>query len=92
MNRFLMLLAVVLFTVTACKQNPSENTVSKSTIDIPLSGETETQEIVNPPFVPKPVGDRAAKKVIINLETTEIEGELADGVTYKFWTFNNTVP
>lgn len=92
MNRFLMLLAVVLFTVTACKQNPSESTVSKSTIDIPLSGETETQEIVNPPFVPKPVGDRAAKKVIINLETTEIEGELADGVTYKFWTFNNTVP
>lgn len=87
-----MLLAVVLFTVTACKQTPSESTVSKSTIDIPLSGETETQEIVNPPFVPKPVGDRAAKKVIINLETTEIEGELADGVTYKFWTFNNTVP
>ena len=67
MNRFLMLLAVVLFTVTACKQTPSESTVSKSTIDIPLSGETETQEIVNPPFVPKPVGDRAAKKVIIDI-------------------------
>lgn len=92
MNKIFMLFAAGLLTLQACKQNPTETTSGKSTMDIELSGETEVQKIVNPPFVPAPVGDRAAKKVIVNLETTEIEGELADGVTYKFWTFNNTVP
>ena len=61
-------------------------------MEIKVSGETETQQKVNPPTVPAPVGDRAAKKVIVHLEATEEEGELADGVTYKFWTFNSTVP
>ncbi|WP_332029285.1 copper-containing nitrite reductase, partial [Kaistella sp.] len=46
----------------------------------------------NPPMLPGAIGDRAAKKVIVHLEATEEEGELADGVTYKFWTFNSTVP
>ena len=61
-------------------------------MDIKVSGETETQAIVNPPMVPAPIGDRAAKKVVVHLEATEEVGELADGVTYKFWTFNSTVP
>ena len=43
-------------------------------------------------MLPGAIGDRAAKKVIVHLEATEEEGELADGVTYKFWTFNSTVP
>ena len=52
-------------------------------MEIKVSGETETQQKVNPPTVPAPVGDRAAKKVIVHLEATEEEGELADGVTYN---------
>jgi nitrite reductase (NO-forming) len=42
--------------------------------------------------VPAPVGDRAAKKVVVRLETIEKTGELADGTQYNFWTFNGTVP
>jgi nitrite reductase (NO-forming) len=30
--------------------------------------------------------------VRIDLETVEIEGQLADGTTYKYWTFNGKVP
>lgn len=46
----------------------------------------------NPSEVGEPVGKRGPKEVTINLETTEVEGRLSDGSSYKFWTFNNTVP
>ena len=93
MKQIVTCFALALLTLQACKQNPTENpTKSENTMDIKLSGETETQAIVNPPMVPAPIGDRAAKKVVVHLEATEEVGELADGVTYKFWTFNSTVP
>jgi nitrite reductase (NO-forming) len=34
----------------------------------------------------------SADRVVINLITEEKLGQLADGVTYDFWTFNGTVP
>ncbi|UUZ53727.1 multicopper oxidase domain-containing protein [Massilia sp. H-1] len=46
----------------------------------------------NPLEVSTPVGARGAKKLKVNLETTEITGQLADGTTYRYWTFNNKVP
>src|SRR5690554_755089 len=46
----------------------------------------------NPAEVGKPVGNRKPKQVTVDLETTELEGVLGDGSTYKYWTFNNTVP
>ena len=46
----------------------------------------------NPSEVGEPVGARGPQEVTINLETTEVEGRLSDGASYKFWTFNNTVP
>ena len=94
MKRILTSFALVLFALQACKQNPSDDSLatSENAMEIKVSGETENQAIVNPPMVPAPIGDRAAKKVIVRLEATEEVGELADGVTYKFWTFNSTVP
>ena len=94
MKQIFTTFALALLTLQACKQNTtgSSETTSENTMKIKVSGETETQQKVNPPTVPAPVGDRAAKKVIVHLEATEEEGELADGVTYKFWTFNSTVP
>ncbi|MPN56405.1 hypothetical protein SDC9_204093 [bioreactor metagenome] len=81
MKQIVSILAVGLLTLQACKQNPSESSSANSAIDMKVSGETETQKVTAPPFVPAPVGDRAAKKVIVHLEATEEEGELADGVT-----------
>ena len=94
MKRIATTFALALLTMQACKQNPSDASAKadNSAIDMKVSGETETQAKINPPMVPAPIGDRAAKKVVVHLEATEEEGILADGVTYKFWTFNSTVP
>ncbi|HEY0061155.1 MAG TPA: copper-containing nitrite reductase [Telluria sp.] len=46
----------------------------------------------NPLDVGTPVGARGPKKLKVSLETTEIVGQLADGTTYRYWTFNNKVP
>ncbi|MEN1958480.1 copper-containing nitrite reductase [Luteimonas changyuni] len=46
----------------------------------------------NPAEVGTPVGDRAAQHVTYDLLTTEVEGRLSDGSTYRYWTFDNTVP
>lgn len=59
--------------------------------DIQLSGEI-VAELTAPPHVPKPVGDRPAKKVKVSMEIIEAEAEMADGVTYLYWTFGGTVP
>jgi nitrite reductase (NO-forming) len=37
-------------------------------------------------------GPREPQTVRIDFETIEIEGQLADGTTYKYWTFNGKVP
>lgn len=44
------------------------------------------------PNVPPPITRKTAAKVIVHLEVKEIEGQLADGVKYTFWTFGGHVP
>jgi nitrite reductase (NO-forming) len=44
------------------------------------------------PDVPPPVTRREPAKVVVDLEVRELEGRLADGVTYTFWTFGGKVP
>ena len=46
----------------------------------------------NPAEVGTPVGDRAPQHINYDLLTTEVEGRLSDGSTYRYWTFDNTVP
>ena len=46
----------------------------------------------DPADVPAPVGNRGPMTHRVELETVEITGQLADGVTYTFWTFNGKVP
>lgn len=45
-----------------------------------------------PPFVPAPITRTEPAKVVVDLEMFEKDMELADGVTYNFWTFGGTVP
>lgn len=45
-----------------------------------------------PDDLPAPVGSRPPQLVRITLETLEVVGQLADGATYKYMTFNGTVP
>ncbi len=58
---------------------------------IKVYGEIEA-ELTAPPLVPRPVGNRSASKLIINMEVVEKEMEMADGVSYVYWTFDGTVP
>jgi len=42
--------------------------------------------------LPGPIAKRGPQRVRIDLETIELEGKLADGTTYRYWTFNGKVP
>jgi nitrite reductase (NO-forming) len=46
----------------------------------------------DPSELPPPVGNRGPRRVKVDLETTEVIGQLADGTTYRYWTFNDKVP
>ena len=46
----------------------------------------------DPKAVGTPVGKRGPQTVNVKLDTTEILGQLSDGTTYKYWTFNSKVP
>lgn len=46
----------------------------------------------DPSDLPAPLPKRGPEKVVVNLETVELVGKLADGATYKYWTFNGQVP
>jgi nitrite reductase (NO-forming) len=47
---------------------------------------------LDPASLPPPIGKRAPTTVRVDLETVELEGQLADGTTYQYWTFNGHVP
>ena len=42
--------------------------------------------------LPGPLARRGPETVKVDLETTEVTGQLADGSTYHYWTFNGKVP
>ena len=46
----------------------------------------------SPLEVGTPVGKRGPQTVNVKLETTEVLGQMMDGTTYKYWTFNSKVP
>ncbi len=48
--------------------------------------------IRNPADLPAPIGDRAPTIVQVDLTTVEVAGQLADGTTYHYMTFNGQVP
>jgi nitrite reductase (NO-forming) len=53
---------------------------------------TVTAGLTMAPNVPPAVNRTGPARVIVNLEAKEYVGELADGVKYRFWSFNGTVP
>jgi nitrite reductase (NO-forming) len=46
----------------------------------------------DPTDLPKPIAQREPRRVRVELETIEVTGKLADGATYRYWTFNGKVP
>ena len=48
--------------------------------------------LAGPPIVPTPVNRGEPARVLVELETVEVTGPLANNVEYTFWTFGGTVP
>ncbi|MBO3098803.1 copper-containing nitrite reductase [Gelidibacter pelagius] len=85
--KFTVLIATVF--LFSCFQEKKEKYTAAE--DIPVSLEM-IAELTAPPHVPKPVGKRKAKKLIVKMEILEAEGEISNGVRYVFWTFGGSVP
>jgi nitrite reductase (NO-forming) len=62
------------------------------TLTKPDTAEGPVSIVRSPTDLPPPIGRRGPRRVKVDLETTEIVGRLADGATYRYWTFNNKVP
>src|SRR5690606_20001274 len=76
--------------LTSCINDQSPKKYENA-VDIPTSTEMQA-ELTSPPHVPTPIGKRLAKKLIVDMEILELEGEISDGVSYMYWTFDGTVP
>ena len=46
----------------------------------------------DPTDIPAPLKERGPEYVRVDLETVELSGQLADGTTFTYWTFNGKVP
>jgi nitrite reductase (NO-forming) len=53
---------------------------------------SEEAVLTDAPAVPPAIKRDHATKVVVHLEVKEVEGRLADGVSYTFWTFGGKVP
>lgn len=53
---------------------------------------TVQAQLTTLPQVPAPITRKTAAHMVVNVEAKEFVGTLADGVQYKFWSFNGTVP
>ncbi|MCJ0824684.1 copper-containing nitrite reductase [Luteimonas sp. 50] len=58
----------------------------------PPQGQPVNAILTSPPHVPPPTGRTKPAKVIVELNVVEKEMQIAEGVSYTFWTFGGTVP
>ncbi len=90
-NLFRLVLGISATTfLFSCVNDQSAKTY-QNTLDIPVNQEM-IAELTAPPHVPIPVGNRKAKKLIVDMEILELEGEMVSGVKYMYWTFGGSVP
>lgn len=71
---------------------PVNNAVASGPVVVNNPPATGADIVRDPADLPGPIGPREPQTVRIDLETVEIEGQLADGTTYNYWTFNGKVP
>ncbi|MFP5348265.1 MAG: copper-containing nitrite reductase [Gammaproteobacteria bacterium] len=48
--------------------------------------------VADPAALPKAIGKRAPHQLTLELEAVELEAKLADGASFRYWTFNRQVP
>ena len=70
----------------------SNTVVSTGPVVVNNAPTTGADIVRDPTDLPAQLPVREPQTVRIDLEAVEIEGQLADGTTYKYWTFNGQVP
>lgn len=80
--------------VIAYLADPSQVAGDAAAAATPTNAEPTVGENIvrNPAEVPAPIGDREPQTVKVDLEAVEVVGQLADGTTYNYFTFNGAVP
>ncbi len=81
-------LAALLLT-TACARPPAPVTAPVGPAPARADAVAITRDATD---LPAPVARTAPRTVRVNMETVEVTGKLADGITYTYWTFDGTVP
>lgn len=77
----------------AVSSAPMENhAIASGPVLVNNPAATGADIVRDPTEIPAPIGVREPQTVRIDLETVEIEGQLGDGTTYSYWTFNGKVP
>ena len=71
---------------------PNSSAVVTGPVVVNNDPTTGADIVRDPTEIPATIPVREPQTVRIDLETVEIEGQLADGTTYKYWTFNGKVP
>ena len=93
--RQLVLVTALMAGLLSCSEPVSKTAKvhldSQAYEDIKIKG-TINAELTHPPSVPKPVGDRKAKRILLSMEVLEEESEMMDGVPVTYWTFGGSVP
>ena len=59
---------------------------------LPAFAEQIKAQLATAPDVPPPITRSKPATVVVEMEAKEYVGTLAEGVQYKFWSFNGTVP
>ena len=78
--------------IASAQAVPSDTGGSRKGDFGPPQGEAIKAVLTSPPHVPPATNRKYPAKVIVELEVTEVDMEIAEGVTYTFWTFGGTVP
>jgi nitrite reductase (NO-forming) len=71
---------------------PVSNVVSSEPVVVNNPATKGADIVRDPTEIPAQLPVREPETVRIDLEAVEIEGQLADGTTYTYWTFNGQVP
>ncbi|MEO7504265.1 MAG: copper-containing nitrite reductase [Sphingomicrobium sp.] len=87
MTKIAILLAGAVFALSPAAAHQAQHQHASSTVPAAVA------DIVRDASdLPGPIARRGPQTVKIQLETVEVTGQLADGSTYHYWTFNRKVP
>ena len=77
---------------SAAAQSPKKKSGASQAKSAPKSTASVPAVLTHAPVVPPPIKRRTPAKVVVELEVSEVNLPMADGVDYTFWTFGGKVP